>query len=185
MTPDRWLPVYDSESLINLIEEIRNNLHSRSFYSHVTTIAKYCQGDVVQISSDLPVIDSAAEPAIEDRVSNLWLVAGNTCDFDRDLEKLPWTQLMPLEQVGSGTDISEPDLQELRSYRASRYFYMPGWESGQTELHYLAQFSKPVTTHKQAVLDSKLVARLSESAWVLLNACLVRFLARDDGRFEK
>ncbi len=183
MAIESWLPAYDTESLVRLIEDIRDDLSSRSFFSHQTAVAEFCQGDVIKLPTDLPLLDSGAEPAIEERVGDLWLVAGNTCDFDRDLEKVPWTQLVPLEEVGSASDIAEPDLQELRAYRATRYFYVPGWQSGSPSRHYLAQLSKPVTTHKQAVLDSKLVARLSESAWVLLSACLVRFLARDDRRF--
>lgn len=183
MTIESWLPAYDSESLVGLIEEIRDNLHSRSFFSHQTAVAKFCQGDVIQIPADLPLLDSNAVPAVEERVGDLWLVAGNTCDFDRDLTKVPWTQLLPLEKVGTADDVAEPELNELKAYRASRYFYVPDWSAGKSKSHYLAQLSKPVTTHKSAVLSSKLVARLSESAWVLLSACLVRFLARDDRRF--
>jgi hypothetical protein len=43
-----------------------------------------------------------------------------------------------------------------------------------------------VTIEKAAFRDdcARVVARLQFPAWALLHACIVRYLARDDGRFE-
>ena len=58
-------------------------------------------------------------------------------------------------------------------------------EGREEEKTFLADFLMPVTIHKQAVFDhTTLVARLDFHSWLLLNSCLVRFQARDDGRFD-
>jgi hypothetical protein len=43
-----------------------------------------------------------------------------------------------------------------------------------------------VPLHRAALRgdDTHVVARMSRLGWVLLHSCLVRFLARDDGRFD-
>ena len=42
-----------------------------------------------------------------------------------------------------------------------------------------------MTVHKSVFPEhARVVARMQYAAWVLLHSCLVRFLARDDGRHE-
>lgn len=157
---------------------------SASFFDLQDARSAFCQGDVLQIQCDLPVIDAEGQPAVVDRQDDrLWLLIGNTCDFDRSVDKLKWTHLVPLDCIGTDATLDSGELDDLKSYRSSRYFYVPSWHGNLDDRHYLAQFSQIVTVHKEAVLQSSLVARLSHIAWFLLNACTVRFLARADRRF--
>jgi hypothetical protein len=58
---------------------------------------------------------------------------------------------------------------------------------GERWLH-VADLLMPVAIDKRAFAEPErpatVQARLSRAAWILLNACLVRFLARDDGRYD-
>jgi len=76
--------------------------------------------------------------------------------------------------------------EDLRRYRPSREFYLPSWDQAEAPEHALvADFLRPCAMDKRAVGSAaRVVARLSRRGWLLLNACLVRFQARDDGRFD-
>ena len=69
-------------------------------------------------------------------------------------------------------------------------FYVPAWSGAVADQFYAADFLRPVPVDKEAFAQESggqravVVARLSRVAWILLNACLVRFLARDDGRYD-
>ena len=180
---ERWPPAYDAEDLLSLIHSIKSDHRSSSFFDLRPTVAQRCQGDIVHLPSGIPVLDSNGDPGVTDHESELWLVVGNTCDFERDLDDLQWTQIVPLLSVGTEADIEPGLLLDFKNYRVSRYFYVPDWRSGQRQEHFLAELPMPVTVDKSAILSAAVHARLSRSAWILLNACLVRFLARDDGRF--
>jgi len=88
-----------------------------------------------------------------------------------------------LDFVGTDATIESHELNVLMAYWSSPYFWIPPWQSGQDDQHYLGRSWEIVTMHKDAVVDSNLVARLSHVAWFLLNGCTVRFLARGDRRF--
>lgn len=133
--------------------------------------------------SEIPIIDSDSKPALIDNVEEFWLIIGNTCDFERDLTDLRWTQIVPVVPIGNNDSVDAYTLGELKAYRMSRYFYIPDWVATEPVEHFMAELTMPVTVDKQAVLASKVEARMSFSAWILLNACVVRFMARDDGRF--
>ena len=71
------------------------------------------------------------------------------------------------------------------NYRLSRAFYVPDWRGTRPEPVLAADFLRPVALHKGAIGNqATVVGRVSQLGWMLLHACLVRFLARDDGRFD-
>ena len=140
-----------------------------------------CQGDVVRLPCALPYIDESGAPAATEVESEFWLIIGNTCDFDRDIATIEWTQVVPID----GRAPSPTQLDSFLKYKPSRTFYLPPWEQPVDDKHFTADLSTPATVHKQAILGhGKVVARLSRQGWVLLHSCLVRFLCRDDGRFD-
>ena len=141
-----------------------------------------CQGDLIELTTDLPYIsqDGTAE-LLEFSPHHTWLVLSNTCDLQRTLKDVTYAQLVPLIELNPSL---RPELlPALRRYAYSRRFYLPDWQP-QRQLHFFAEFTMPVTVHRKALLSSgKRLASLSRVSWILLHACLVRFLARDDDRF--
>ncbi len=129
----------------------------------------------------LPFIDEAGEPSANNVESEFWLVIGNTCDFDRDIGTLPWTQVVPVDDRTPSPD----QLAAFKKYKASRVFYLPAWDRALGGRHFAADLASIATAHKKALLEhASVVARMSRKGWVLLHSCLVRFLCRDDGRFD-
>ncbi len=178
----RWPPVYDAE---DLAEEIRELAAAEDFDARFWTLRAIdgtpCQGDVVQLAAEVPLLDETGGPWAADDGIEHWLLIGNTCDFVRDLDKVPYTQLAPIVDVGKA---SLNEVRDFRSYLHSRRFYLPPWPSGD-EHHRFADFTRPVTIDKRAFgSHARVVARMDHAAWVLLHSCLIRFLARDDGRFD-
>ncbi len=180
---ERWPVVYDSAELEALIANVRDFHEHTNFFDTAATVARRCQGDIITLSSGIPLIDQSGHPGVTPHQESLWLITGNSCDFERDLTDLLWTQMVPIHNLHSKLTVSRTFLPDLKSYRMSRYFYVPDWAATAPYQDYMAELAMPVTIHKQAVLEAQLMARMSRSAWVLLHACLVRFLARDDGRF--
>lgn len=181
---ERWPTVYDANELAKVIRDVRDFNHSKSFFDRSRTFAQGCQGDIIRMQSDLPLLDQHGSPVTIKNRESLWLLIGNTCDFTRSIEDLRWTQLVPILPITNDNPADSDLLQDLRSYRLSRYFYIPDWSGSSPDAHYMAEFPMPVTVDKRAIGSAELLARLSISAWTLLHACLVRFLCRDDGRFQ-
>lgn len=180
---ERWPPVYDAAELQEQIRRLvrTGTLAARFFAS--TPDLPLCQGDIFRMRSPLPAIADDGEPAIYGDIE-YWMAIGNTCDFTRDLDKVRWTQLVPIEDLGTEDNVSQDDLQRLRLYQPYRSFYIPPWTEELQGRIIQADFTRPVTVHKKAVLEvAQLQARLSRYGWVLFHSCLIRFLARDDGRY--
>jgi hypothetical protein len=112
---------------------------------------------------------------------------GNTCDFDRDLVDVRWTQLVPIISLGATTELSATELDAVRKYTQARTFHLPPWSTETERDAHVADLLRPVGVDKRVFRGptptATVQARVSRPAWILLNACLVRFLARDDGRF--
>lgn len=177
----RWPPVYDAAGLRRMIEDLVNDEAFSVRFWELVLRDGVCQGDVVHLDSTVPVLDDTGQPALTDSCKH-WLVLGNTCDFSRDAEDVEWTHFAPLVDVG--VEPRRELLQAYRTYRYSRQFYVPPWPGGDYS-HRVADFTRPVTVHKRAFTDAaRVVARMQFPAWVLLNSCLVRYLARDDGRHD-
>lgn len=179
---DRWPPTYDFEQLAAQITSIVGSpAMLEGFYASAPSQAAWCQGDVVRLACGVPVINERGEPEAIDSDST-WLIVGNTCDLDRSIDHVPWTQLVPAVDFGEESELSAAQLASLRRYSQFRSFYLPPW-AGETHC-FGADFLRPVALHKQALARCTKLATLSYRSWVLLHSCLVRFLARDDGRNE-
>ena len=133
---ERWPPVYDADDLVREIKRLtpRSDL-ATAFYEwrrdlSLTRPDDVCQGDVVQLRSGVPVILEDGQPATMEHPGSVWLVVGNTCDFDRELSDVRWTQLgVPIISVGTATELSLTELAAVRKYTQSRSFYVPPWTS--------------------------------------------------------
>jgi hypothetical protein len=183
---ERWPPVYDAEDLADSIRDLveSGRLEQRFYRSQARLPQGVCQGDIIELVGGVPLIAEDGEPAVHDDV-RYWMVTGNTCDIARSLETVPWSQLVPLVEVGSDRDLTPHELSDLRGYRYSRRFYLPPWSAEVKGLHHVADFLRPVAIHKTALNDvAEVRAGLEIYSWLLLHSCLVRFLARDDGRFS-
>jgi len=180
--PERWPPVYDAASLANSIESLVEAGDFSGFYDPTLRGPKVCQGDVIHLDSDIPLISDEGEP-IADDAAEYWLVIGNTCDFERDRATVKWTQLVPI--IDFGTNLNAEERASVQRYQTSRGFYVPPWKN-QVEAHcHVADFLRPVAAEKEVFDEvASVEARLTHSGWVLLHSCLVRFLCRDDRRFD-
>jgi hypothetical protein len=181
----RWQTVYDSDGLKKAIAEIVAELRSKPFYVlERLDDPPVCSGDIVRLECDIPYIDENGD-VVTTEGDGLWLVIGNTCDFARDINEVTWTQVVPLVAIDD-SKISGGRLNDLLQYKLSRRFYVPAWPvSPPPKKHYFADFLRTVPIHRNAFGGhAKVLARMTEFYWVLLHSCLVRFLARDDGRFD-
>ena len=185
MALDRWPPVYDADELAGTIRElVASERLFAEFYDDLLQGPPVCQGDVVRLASHVPLIDRTGQPVADFDV-DFWLVIGNTCDFERDPVKVPWTQVVPIFDFSTEGTLSEDEQAALRRYQTSRAFYLPPWRGQPAGSCLVADLCRTVTAEK-AVFDqaAHVVARLREASWVLLHSCLIRFLCRDDGRFD-
>ncbi|MCB9587999.1 MAG: hypothetical protein H6718_21515 [Polyangiaceae bacterium] len=184
---ERWPGVYGEEELRLHIKELsQREFLEESFYewrsaANLRSPNDLCQGDVVRIESDVPLIDAEGDPSLVERETDFWMVLGNSCDFDRELDDVEFTQIVPVEAWGS--EIEATLLSSFRGFTQYRRFYLPDWRLAGNLEYFSADLTNPVTLHKAAFPEHvHLEARLSRAAWTLLNACLVRFVARSDGR---
>lgn len=181
----RWPSIYDKESLATAIRQIIDagpEFDSRFYQLGLSAGGVACQGDVVQLRGPAPLIDADGQAVVTDVEFDHWLILGNTCDMDRVDE--PRSLIAPLVVVDE--PISVERMGVLRRYEYYKQFYVPPWPNDQDRKHRLADFMQLVTIEKAAFRDdcARVVARLQLPAWALLHACVVRYLARDDGRFD-
>jgi len=183
MPVERWPPIYDADDLQRAIRELVGKSRRRSFfYSSLTEGGRVCQGDVLELTSAVPLIDETGAAVALGEV-DYWLVIGNTCDFNRPLEDVSWTQVVPVDEITQG--LTPQHQEDLENYRLIRRFFVPPW-SASSERVLVADFLRPVAMHKAvAGKVARVAARMSFEAWILLHSCLVRFLGRDDGRLDE
>lgn len=192
---ERWPPVYDLEDLVSQIKRLTNDEQlEREFFEwrldrSVLRHEDICQGDVVALTSDVPVILADGEPGTVGPPEGAWLVIGNTCDFARPIADARWTQLVPIVNAGNLGEVTVTHVSAARRYTQARRFYVPPWSAETDAQLHLADLLLPVAVDKRVLQgperSATLKARMSRGAWILLNACLVRFLARDDGRYDE
>lgn len=191
---ERWPPVYDLDDLVAEIKKLvaRPDIET-SFYDWrldraMEAVEDVCQGDLLELQCEVPVILEDGSPGIVEHPDGIWLVIGNTCDISRPASQTPWTQIVPVISLGLVKELSHTQVDAARKYTQSRSFFVPPWSpASQAHIHH-ADFLRPVALDK-GVLGAQpakaiVQARMSRAAWILLNACLVRFLARDDGRYD-
>ena len=159
-----------------------SNSSALQLYSSISqSIA--CQGDIFELDSSVPLIHEDGKPAIKGNFK-YWLVIGNTCDIDRSINEVEYSQIVPIHLI-EGTSLTSQQRQSFLTYAYSRRFYLPPWEGVEPEAVFFADFTTPVTVHKNVIQElSKRKATMSFNGWILLHSCLVRFLARDDGRYD-
>jgi hypothetical protein len=176
---ERWPPTYDAADLAAQISELA--VHGRNFFSALPDDGSFCQGDVLHLRGDFPYIDSGGRAAVLEELDvEFWLLLSNSCDLNRELSDVRWAQLVPLFDVAA----NDVELRALRSYEYSRRFYVPDWWP-ESARHFVADLTMPVTVDRLALENvARPMAHLSHVSWILLHSCLVRFLARDDGRFD-
>jgi hypothetical protein len=181
---ERWPPVYDAAELQGVIRDLGTRAGlAKQMYAPLEPTAhpSFFQGDVVALETELPLLDEQGQPAADQRGVSHWLVLGNSCDLARSQTEAPYTQLLPVYEIVAG--ITQERVAILTGYRVSRQFHLPDWAAGNRVLY--ADFLKPVTIDRRGLLaKGQLTARMTRIGWMLLHACTVRFLCRDDGRFD-
>ena len=179
----RWPPCYDAEDLKEAIASLSRDLSV--MYTPVNdNQPAWCQGDLVSMTCRAPFIDEDGKAVAEDEF-DYWIIVGNTCDFARTIEVTQFTQLVPV-LIHPICDVTPADLDTLRRYSYCRQFFLPPWHTLEEQRVHIADFTHVVSCDKRAFDNHfRLLARMSRSGWMLLHACLVRFLARDDGRLDR
>ena len=175
-----WPPVYDEATLKDTIRRVSEGL-PKQFYVTTFDDPEPCQGDVLELEAMVPVLDADGDPAAVDNARH-WLVVANSCDVSRtgDTDSVlyvPIVPLFPVTQLGFTAELE----QSARAYRLSRMFYVPSWDDQIG--HHVADFTRFVSIHRIALKQrAQIRARMRLDSWVLLNACLVRLLCREDKR---
>lgn len=183
---ERWpITAYDVDDLSDQIKKLcASDRFPQDFYIPVAGPQPGLQqGDIVALRSGVPVIWKDGTPAVIDDAVH-WIVVGNTCDFNGNPRKVKFTQLSPLIDL-EGKDLPV-SMDDLKTYRASRTFYVPPWPKSGRDNGFIADLERIVSLHVDAVdnAHASRIASLSFQGWVLFHCCIVRFLARDDGRYD-
>lgn len=179
--PVRWPAVYDSAELAKTIRKlIEPSAEAQiSIYREDESLPSVCQGDIVALKTAIPVIGPSGTPEKIEAPVVFWLVVGNTCDFERDtVSHLSICPVMDYQLVPG------VNLDSVRRFKTSRLFHVRPWSDGMSN-SLCADLNFMVSADKSALANiAKRETRLSWHGWILLHCCLVRFLARDDGRHD-
>jgi hypothetical protein len=179
---ERWPPIYDYEQLITTIKDLIKNDRLISQFFELEIEKTFYQGDILYLQAPFAYLNQDAQAEAIDENSGYWLLLSNTCDLDRKLDEVPWAQIVPIELFA---DLTKEEIEKYKNYQLSRAFYIPEWSGDVTGQHGIADFCRPVTISREALAaHAKVVARLTRYSWILLHSCLVRYLARDDGRCD-
>jgi hypothetical protein len=182
----RWPPVYDFEELgqqINRLIDDGSIFHQ--FFNFKISGSNFFQGDIISLKIPYVYIDSDGDIAIIDQEFDYWLILGNTCDLARDTKHrqgpiLPHlTHISPLIPIPQNipTDI----LNNLKKYKLFKKIFIPRW--GNEVNDFYIDLTLINSAEKKCLIDNSTIkARLNFKTWLLLHSCLVRYLARDDGR---
>lgn len=179
----RWPPVYDFEELGSQINKLvsREEIFDVFFLSQLSDEI-LCQGDILKFPGQFPFVDQDGNIQILEEEYDYWIILGNTCDLQRDLDPPSFTHIVPL--VPLVKEDPESTISGLRSYDSWKRFYIPNWDSI-GELGFYINFTCICSIDKKCLSkNTELSARLTRTSWVLLHSCLVRYLARDDGRHD-
>jgi hypothetical protein len=180
MSEERWPTTYDAKELASTIQKLSaNNQLASTFYSS-TALGYSCQGDIVELNSAQPYIAKDGKPAIIDDFK-YWLVIGNSCDLSRKESEVRYTQIIPIVHVNSD-DFLRSKISDFLAYKYSRRFYLPPWRGADKSKLFFADFTRATTIEKSFLSKELTRASLLQHSWYLLHCCLVRYLARDDGR---
>jgi hypothetical protein len=178
----RWPPIYDFEDLGRTISRlIENGEIFNIFYNCIRkeNLPPFCQGDIVKVKLRFPFVNKEGEVIIFDEPFDYWIIIGNTCDLTNETIDSTFTHIAPVMQLN---DINPLYLTNFKKYKAYKQFYLPSWEKTEDQDYYI-NFTQMVSVEKDFFQEyTDVVARLNFESWLLLHSCLVRYLARDDGR---
>lgn len=186
LSPGRWPPSYDADQLQESIRAIiREERLTSSFYLPAGhPVEDVAQGDILELDARFVYLDEQARPRAEKDANRYWVVVGNTCDLARSLDQVRWTQLVPIRLEGQLSTTPQDVLSAFKRYEHGRRFYVPPWNAAVADECMVAEFLETVTIHRQGLNQGKVVARMDFPGWILFHSCLVRYLARDDGRHD-
>ena len=180
----RWPPIYDFNELGAEINRLvsTNGIFDEFFHAKNMDSNLY-QGDILKFPGQFPFIDKNGNVAIVDEDYEYWMVLGNTCDLHRDILPSPhFSHITPL--IPLATDTPDGVINGLRSYNSYRKFYIPSWDSSITH-GFIINFTFMCSVDKKCLLAlTELATRLTFKSWLLMHSCMVRYLARDDGRHD-
>ncbi|HPH64803.1 MAG TPA: hypothetical protein PLF40_03630 [Kofleriaceae bacterium] len=174
-TNERWPPVYDENDLEGAIASALRQI-GKTFFEP-TLLDGWCQGDIVGLAGAVPIVGPNGEVSVLDVPSSYWLLLGNSCDLDRSLDEVAWAPAIPLLPCSL---LSPQRIATMQSYQTVRTFFVQSWGAETGDAY--GDFTLMASVSRQWLLQQKPVARLRQASWTLLNACLVRYLARSDGR---
>lgn len=185
----RWPPVYDFAELGQQIKNLINDGSIFSQFYHSNTIEpNLCQGDIISLKQTPIYIDKDGDVAEIDEEYSHWIILGNTCDLSRELStdsssSIPQlTHISPLIPIPKDTPSNVLD--SLKKYKLFKKVLIPKWKADDDNDYYL-DLTIIIPIEKQCLsLHSTVTARLKFETWLLLHSCLVRYLARDDGRHD-
>ena len=180
MEISRWLTVYDFEQLQIQIKEILKCDYNQGFYTNTPKRSELFQGDIIQLDRKFVSINEDGEFEAQ-KYSDFWIVVGNSCDFARDVKELPYTNLIPLQQIEKNAP--SKIINGLKNFQNYKHMYVPNFLDDESE--YFLDFTKIATVSKeylQKEITSIKIKELTYSSWVLLHSCIIRYFARDDGR---
>ncbi len=188
MSERRWPPIYDEIQLENQIKELatRDAIEKWFFAPDTDAVTGWCQGDLLVFDALLPELNDQLRPFAKERHS-LWVLLSNTCDLDRKIEDNPWAIVAPIMALGIPTEIPKDKKQSLEHFKTVRQMYWPHWpsiESTQSPFLWCLDWTRVCNLDRRALNLVKRRSQLSTYGWVLFHCALVRFLARDDGRFD-
>lgn len=183
---NRWPPIYDFEELGQQINKlIKDESIFSQFYELQISNTELCQGDIIGFNGNPIYIDKDGDVSIIDEDYNFWIILGNTCDLSRTIAQSSntafphLTHISPLIPIPTNTP---PDIVgNFKKYKFYKRIFVPSWVTSQHD--YYIDLTMINSIEKQCLVDkSKVAARLKYETWILLHSCLVRYLARDDGR---
>ncbi len=182
MIKERWPTIYDFEQLQSQIKEVVKSNYIRGFYSLTPKTQELYQGDIIYIDKKFLYINGDGEYNAEN-YTNYWIVLGNTCDISRNIDDVPFTNIIPIIEFEDSVPINILD--GIKNFQNYKSMYIPPFIQ-EDEKNYFIDFTKILTISKEYFLNKeiKLIKKkeLTYSSWILFHACLVRYLARDDGR---
>ncbi|WOE69067.1 hypothetical protein RZR97_08085 [Hydrogenimonas thermophila] len=179
MQCDRWATIYDFEELQNQIKQIVKSNYTKGFYKLSIDKHSLFQGDIIKLDKKFAYLNKDGQFQAE-YFSGFWIILGNSCDFDRDIKDLPFTNITPMQKLNG--DVPEKIINGLKNFQNYKHMYIPSFDSND---EYFIDFTKIMTISKE-YLKSDIynfkIAELTFDSWILLHSCLVRYFARDDGR---
>lgn len=179
---NEWPPSYDQDQLENTLKQLLDSGRIyTNFYESAGPFDGICQGDILRSECEFPFLDRDGDVASLDahHPEERWFYIGNTCDQARSISDVPVGQVVRIIHIGS---LAPELLKSVRDYKTAKLFFLPPWLS-RDEGPYAASFIWPASISRHALHSRFTVeARLNQSSWYLLNMCIIRYMARSDGR---